>query len=84
MFVGAVAAVLNIGVLALLEPVMALLQTPAEAWEQTRAYLRVVLLGICFTFVYNYFACLLRSVGNSAAPLAFRGVSTVVNIALDF
>ena len=82
-FIGAVAVALNIGVLALLEPVMSLLQTPAEAWEQTHAYLRVVLLGICFTFVYNYFACLLRSVGNSAAPLVFLGVSTVVNIALD-
>lgn len=83
LFIGAVAVALNIGVLALLEPVMSLLQTPAEAWEQTHAYLRVVLLGICFTFVYNYFACLLRSVGNSAAPLVFLGVSTVVNIALD-
>lgn len=83
LFIGGVAVVLNIGVLALLEPVMSLLQTPAEAWEQTHAYLRVVLLGICFTFVYNYFACLLRSVGNSAAPLVFLGVSTVVNIALD-
>ena len=82
-FIGAVAVALNIGVLALLEPVMSLLQTPAEAWEQTHAYLRVVLLGICFTFVYNYFACLLRSVGNSAAPLVFLGVSTAVNIALD-
>ena len=82
-FIGAVAVALNIGVLALLEPVMALLQTPAGAWDQTRAYLRVVLLGICFNFVYNYFACLLRSVGNSAAPLAFLGVSTVLNIALD-
>ena len=82
-FIGAVAVALNIGVLALLEPVMSLLQTPAGAWEQTHAYLRVVLLGICFTFVYNYLACLLRSVGNSAAPLAFLGVSTAVNIALD-
>ena len=82
-FIGLVAVALNVAVLALLEPVMTLLRTPPEAWEMTRAYLRVVLLGVCFTFVYNYFACLLRSVGNSAAPLLFLGVSTVVNIVLD-
>lgn len=69
-FIGAVAVLLNVGVLALLEPVMTLLRIPAGAWDETRAYLRVVLLGVCFTFLYNYFACLLRSVGNSVAPLA--------------
>ena len=83
LLIGAVALVLEAGVLLLLEPVMGLLCTPAEAWGETRAYLEVVLLGICFTFVYNYFACLLRSVGNSAAPLAFLAVSTALNIALD-
>lgn len=82
-FIGAVAVLLNVGVLALLEPVMTLLRIPAGAWEETRAYLRVVLLGVCFTFLYNYFACLLRSVGNSVAPLAFLAVSTVLNIGLD-
>ena len=76
-FIGAVAVLLNVGVLALLEPVMTLLRIPAGAWDETRAYLRVVLLGVCFTFLYNYFACLLRSVGNSVAPLAFLAHTTV-------
>ena len=82
-FIGAVAVLLNVGVLALLEPVMTLLRIPAGAWDETRAYLRVVLLGVCFTFLYNYFACLLCSVGNSVAPMAFLAVSTVLNIGLD-
>jgi Na+-driven multidrug efflux pump len=43
-FIGAVAVLLNVGVLALLEPVMTLLRIPAGAWDETRAYLRVVLL----------------------------------------
>ena len=83
LFIGAVAVVLNVGVLLLLEPVMTLLRIPAEAWDDTHAYLRVVLLGVCFTFLYNYFACLLRSVGNSAAPLVFLALSTLLNIGLD-
>ena len=83
LFIGAVAVVLNVGVLLLLEPVMTLLRIPAEAWEDTHAYLQVVLLGVCFTFLYNYFACLLRSVGNSATPLVFLALSTLLNIGLD-
>ena len=35
------------------------------------------------TFLYNYFASLLRAVGNSATPLVFLGVSAVLNIVLD-
>lgn len=46
-------------------------------------FLTSVLLGVCFTFLYNYFACLLCSVGNSVAPMAFLAVSTVLNIGLD-
>ena len=83
LLIGGVAVVLNVGVQVFLEPIMGLLQTPEEAWADTYAYLRVVLFGICFTFLYNYFACLLRSVGNSAAPLVFLAVSTMLNIALD-
>ena len=33
--------------------------------------------------MYNYFACLLRAVGDSVRPLAFLGVSAVLNIVLD-
>lgn len=42
-----------------------------------------LLPGIFFTFLYNFFAAVLRSVGNSFAPLLFLLLSTVVNIALD-
>ena len=83
LFIGSVAVVLNVGVLLLLEPVMTLLRIPPEAWNDTHTYLRVVLLGICFTFLYNYFACLLRAVGNSATPLVFLALSTLLNIGLD-
>ena len=35
------------------------------------------------TFLYNFFANLLRSVGDSATPLVFLGISVVLNIGLD-
>lgn len=48
-----------------------------------RRYLRIVFWGIAATFFYNFFACLLRAVGNSAVPLFFLGVCAVLNIVLD-
>ena len=40
-------------------------------------------MGIPATFLYNYFANLLRAIGNSVTPLLFLGVSVVGNIGLD-
>ena len=48
-----------------------------------REYLAVIFCGIATTFLYNYFASLLRSVGNSVAPLLFLAVSAILNIGLD-
>ncbi len=39
--------------------------------------------GIPAVFLYNYFAALLRAVGNSMVPLIFLGISAVLNILLD-
>ena len=48
-----------------------------------KAYLEIIFWGIGATFLYNFFACLLRSVGNSTIPLLFLGIAALLNIALD-
>lgn len=75
--------ILNIGTYLFLDPILGLLQVPAEIYNQIREYLEVVLLGMCFTFLCNFFTSLLRALGNSVAPLLFLGVSTLLNIGLD-
>ena len=62
---------------------VAALQVPEEIYAMMREYLWVIFWGILATFLYNYFACLLRAVGNSVAPLIFLAVSSVMNIVLD-
>ena len=79
----AVAAVLNLAVFLLIDPIMYILQVPEEIYAMMREYLWVIFWGILATFLYNYFACLLRAVGNSVAPLIFLAVSSVMNIVLD-
>lgn len=83
LLVGAVTVVLNILSLSLLNPIIRLLQTPAEITALTYSCLFVVLLGMIPVCVYNFYAFLLRAVGNSMIPLIFLTVSVVLNIGLD-
>ena len=82
-FIGGLTVVLEVGCLLLLYPILQLMQTPDSILEETASYLRVIFIGMVFTFLYNYFASLLRSVGNSSVPLIFLAVAAVLNIGLD-
>lgn len=81
--IGVLAVALTLASQALMHPILTLLRTPAELYEMTREYLAVVFWGIFFIFLYNYFAFLLRALGNSVAPLYFLGAASALNIALD-
>ena len=52
-----------------LETILTFLQVPAEVYPLIRQYLLVVFSGLLATFLYNFFACLLRALGNSLTPL---------------
>lgn len=82
-FILAVSLVLNFFVVAFTAPILQLLQIPNEVYPLLYAYIRIIFVGILFTFLYNYFACLLRAVGDSLTPLLFLAVSSVLNIFLD-
>ena len=78
-----VALVLNVIVFLCIHPIMNFLQVPEEIYDIMKEYLWIVFCGIFASFLYNYFASLLRAVGNSMAPLMFLAVSAVLNIILD-
>ena len=90
--VSIVAAFILIGIISLaaeiitlgsVNGIIGLLKTPSEIMELTEDYVRIILSGIVFTFLYNYYAYMLRAFGNSVTPLIFLGVASVINIALD-
>ena len=83
LFIGAVTVVLNLAVFLGINSIIWFLRVPASVTDLMRDYLLVIFAGIPATFFYNYFACLLRSVGNSRIPLIFLAVSAVMNIVLD-
>lgn len=81
--IGAVAIVLNVLVFVFLDPIMGLLQVPGRVYPMMKEYLWIIFFGIMATFLYNYFASLLRSLGNSVVPLIFLAVCAILNIFLD-
>lgn len=82
--IAAVTIVLNVLVFAGLPLILRLLQVPTEVTPYMEEYLKIIFAGISATFLYNYYAALLRAIGNSVVPLVFLGVSAVLNIILDF
>lgn len=81
--IAAVAVCIETVVTAAINPILRLMQVPDEIYGMMREYLMVIFCGIFFTFLYNYFAFLLRAVGNSVIPLIFLAISAVLNIGLD-
>ncbi len=81
--IAGITLVLNVLAFIGLEWLLAFLQVPQQIQGLMRSYLVVIFCGIFATFLYNYFASLLRAVGNSAVPLAFLAVSALLNIGLD-
>ena len=83
LFIGAVTILVNVLVFLGIDGIIWFLRVPVSVTVLMRDYLLVIFAGIPATFLYNYFACLLRSIGNSRIPLFFLAVSAVINIFLD-
>ncbi len=83
LLIAGIALVLNLLVYLGLNGILWLLRVPAELCPLMKDYLLIIFLGITATFLYNYFANLLRAIGNSVVPLAFLAVSAILNVILD-
>ena len=59
------------------------LHTPQNIIGMALLYLRIIFCGIPFTTAYNMFACELRAIGNSKAPLTAMLIASLINIVLD-
>ncbi len=83
LLIACLTVLLNLAAFWGLDWIITFLRVPQEVYGLMRDYLEVIFCGIAATFLYNFFASLLRAVGNSVAPLVFLAVSAVLNILLD-
>lgn len=77
------AVVLSVVMILLREPVLRLIQTPAESFEEASRYLSITMAGTIFIFGYNALSAVMRGMGDSRRPLYFVAIACFVNIFLD-
>jgi putative MATE family efflux protein len=75
--------VITILCIVLAKPILLLINTPPEILKDAVSYLRIIFMGLIFTFFYNIYASTLRSMGDSKTPIYFVMVAAIINVGLD-
>lgn len=78
-----VTVMINIFSFVFIDKIINFMRIPENIFKITKDYLWIIFFGIGFTFLYNFFASLLRALGNSIVPLIFLAISATTNIVLD-
>ena len=66
-----------------MHPLLDLMQTPADIYDDAYAYIIVIMWGLAAQMLYNLLSALLRAIGNSKMPLYFLILAAVLNVVLD-
>ncbi len=75
--------VVTVGVVSLTNPLLRILNTPEEIYEDAYNYIVIIFAGIGATMLYNLLASIVRALGDSKTPLYFLLISSALNIGLD-
>ncbi len=65
------------------DSIVALMETPAEAVQETEYYLAICFAGVPFITAYNVIASIFRGLGDSRSPMYFVIIAGVINVLLD-
>lgn len=77
------AVVISAVCLCLREPILQLMNAPAEAFDQALGYSSVCMAGLVFIYGYNIVSAVLRGMGDSKHPFVFISIAAVLNLVLD-
>ena len=65
------------------EPLLHVLNTPSEAWQDASEYMFWCILGVPFTYGYGSLCAVLRGMGDSKRPMYIIAIAALTNIVLD-
>lgn len=82
-FMALCAVAISVLFLLLRDKILALLNTPAESWDQAMAYAATCMAGLIFIYGYNAVSAILRGMGDSKRPFLFIAIAAVLNVVLD-
>ena len=66
-----------------MDPLLHVMQTPPEIYNEARIFIGIILAGTFATTGYNVISNAMRAVGDSKAPLYYLIVGIIVNIVLE-
>ena len=81
--IGAVSLCLTLVMFFSLDGVLHFLRVPSAVYGLMHSYLWIVFWGIPLVCLYNFYAAMLRAVGDSLTPLYFLALSVGLNVLLD-
>lgn len=76
--------IIVVGVMLGLNPILRLLNVPAEQFSMSYEYVSILILGMFVTLGYNICANTLRAIGDSVTPLIYLIIAAVSNVVLDY
>ncbi|GAA3663872.1 MATE family efflux transporter [Asaccharospora irregularis] len=77
------AIIITVIALILKRPLLDLMNTPKNIFEDANTYITIIYIGISTQIAYNMAAGILRALGDSKTPLYFLIISSIINIILD-
>ena len=80
---GVIALIITVIMVLGSEVAATIMHAPAEAYEQTVAYIRICTAGTVFIVAYNLLGSIFRGIGDSKMPLITVAIACVVNIVGD-
>ncbi len=82
-FLAVCSIVLSVVCFLLRHPILKIMNTPTESYDEALAYSVICILGLIFIAGYNAVSAVLRGIGDSIRPFIFISISAVLNIVLD-
>ena len=79
----AIALVISVGCYLFRDPLLQVVNTPAEAYQYTMDYTVICILGLIFIYGYNVVSAIMRGMGDSKRPFMFVAIAAIINIVLD-
>ena len=67
----------------IVEPILSVMQVPADVLEPAELYLRIYLCGLPIILLYNFEEAIFRSMGDTRTPLIVLACSGMLNVLLN-
>lgn len=78
-----VIAILTTLSLVFIDPLLHLMQTPTEIFQEAKSFISVILGGMFAAMAFNLLSNMIRALGDSRTPLFFLVFAVIINVVLD-